>query len=54
MRAVGVMLTDIRGLDHADVVTTVADAADPPARVSADEASDISFLCGRASACYHS
>ena len=53
MRAVGVMLTNVCSLDHANVVTTVADTAYPPARMSADEAGNIGLLCRRASACYH-
>ena len=41
--------TDIGGLDHGDVVSTVADAAHAFLGVGADEAGDVGFL-GRAAA----
>lgn len=37
---------DVGSLDHADVVATVANAADALASVVADEAGDIGFLGG--------
>lgn len=41
-------LTDIRGLDHADVVTTIANAADCLLAILADEPRNVSLLSGRA------
>lgn len=41
---------DVGGLDHGDVVATVADAGDAFLGVCADEGCDIGFLCGGAAA----
>lgn len=43
--------TNVCGLDHADIISSIAYAAHSFLGVMSDEASDIGLLCRRASAC---
>lgn len=46
--------TDVCGLDHADVITSVSDAADPLLGELANQARNVGLLRWRASTCDHS
>jgi hypothetical protein len=45
--------TNVGSLDHADIITTISNAADPFPRVLPDEPCNICLLCGRASTRNH-
>ena len=47
------LLTDIRSLDHTDVITTIPNTAHPFLGVLANEPCDVSLLSWGASACYN-